>query len=256
MGLFPDASFTHLLRDGSREGLGRYAEAVKSAVAAWEGIDVAEVKFRPTDPLKSWCPPVESGERTPDSRSVECRFAASDTVRKWYLSLERAGYPHILGALFPDDSSDSLHEGADWRGYCDHLIETSIADTVRYDSGGFRVYGFASGILLEARLRALSGQLPSRISASETSPYGVLIRSVEEALGGGSRRAEIVSVDLHPQEKQRFLARWDDEVLERLGADEFAQLLAPLGLTLKQWREPAVEKPPWWRRLFGSSGRR
>ncbi len=45
MGLFPHADFTYLLRDCSREGLGRYAEAVKSAFAAWQGIDVAEVNF-------------------------------------------------------------------------------------------------------------------------------------------------------------------------------------------------------------------
>ncbi len=255
MGFFPHVEFTYLLRDGSREGLGRYAEAVESAFAAWEGIDVAEVKFRP---LKRWCPPVRSGERAPDSRCVECRFAASDTVRRWNLWLKRAGYPHILGALFPDHASDAVDEAADWRGYVHYLIQSGIADTAAIACGRLRVYGFASGILLEARLEALSGELPSRISASETSPYGVLIRSVEEALGGGSRRPEIVSVDPSSQEKQRFLARRDDEVLERLGADEFAQLLAPLGLTLEQWRgeEPAAEKPPWWRRLFGSSGRR
>ncbi len=252
MGLFPHADFTYLLRDCSREGLGRYAEAVKSAFAAWQGIDVAEVNFRP---LKRWCPPVRSGERAPDSRCVRCRFAARGTVREWTLSLERAGYPHILGALVPKHASDALDEATDWRDYVHHLIQGGVADIARVEA---RLYGFASGLLLEARLSALSGHLPSRIPASETSPYGVLIRSVEEALGGGSRRPEIVSVDLGSQERRRFLARCDDAVLERLGADEFAQLLAPLGLSLEQWRgeEPAVEKPPWWRRLFGSSGRR
>ncbi len=112
MGLFSYVNFTHLLRDGSREGLGRYAEAVASAVAAWDGIDVAEMKFRPPDPLKWWCPPVESGARAPDSRSVECRFAASDTVRRWDLSLERAAPPRVFGALFPDYPNDPLLDEA------------------------------------------------------------------------------------------------------------------------------------------------
>ncbi len=235
MGLFPYVSFTRFLRDGSREGLGYYIEAVASAIAAWEGIDIAALEFQPSDPPQGWCPP--SG----DLRRIDCRVPASDPVRRWSLLLFRKAAPRVLGALYADDPSEHLAQSYDWRGYGDHLILSGVSDTARnLGDAAPEVRGFASGILLETRLEALSRRLPSSLSAVEVAPYAALIRAVEEALCAGSGQPEILGVSERRREMRRFLAQQDVDLLERIGEGKLAQLLDPLGMTFKQWRKARV----------------
>ncbi len=245
MGIFPYLTFTRLLRDGSREALGRYAEDLTSAIADWEGVAAAAVKLRPSDPLQAWCPPVEDGvpgkgRRPAAGRTVSCRVPARDVVRRWWLSLEVAGAPRVHGSLFADDPSDHLDEAADLRGYGDHLLRNALADTTdNLDdaaAGGY-TRGGRTGIYLVTRLEALpDGLLPSfRVSA--TPPTGALVRAVEETLGGDSPGREILTVTGRHREVRRFLHRCDIELLERWGVARFSRLLEPLGVTLKQWRQ-------------------
>ncbi len=245
MGLIAHLCFTRLLRDGSREGLRRYLEALTTAVADWEGVDASTIKYRPSDPLKAWCVP-EATRRLDWPRTALCRVAASDAVRRWDLSLHLTGAACVRGDLWADDPSVHLDEAADWQGYGDHLIREAIADTADsidvvapefFGSGG-HARGYRTGIFLVTKLEAFPEDLlpPFRVSEAEV-PTADLIRAVEETLCGGPPCREILSVGGKRRDVRRFLAECDGELLERWGAAEFSRLLAPLGLTLQQWQE-------------------
>ena len=242
MGLLPYLCFTRLLRDGSRAALGRYLEDLTTAFATWEGAD-GGIRFRPGNALRDWCRPLAEGipwevGRSVGPRSVFCRIAASDTVREWHITLGFAGAPRITGALFAKDPSERLDEAYDWHGYGDHLITNSVADTASSIRDLYSVQGFESSVYLVSRIEAVfmgSGANKGRIS--KTSPAKALIRAVEQALSGGLLGREIVTIAADRKKMRKFLARCDTELLETLGAKELSRVLAPLGLTLKQWRK-------------------
>ncbi len=225
--------FTKLLRDCTREGISRYATALSSAIAAWEGVaTAAEVN----DPLQRWCSPMADGTFK-DVQMVPCRIGTSDPICEWFLALIYAGAPRIMGAFVADELLDD--SASHWRAYGDHLLESSVADTASHIDGldELVVRGFESSIYLVTRLKAIKRSGSKHYSISETSPAEALIRAVEEVLNGGLLSPEILTISLKRRKMRQFLARCDTELLERLGATEFSRVLAPIGLTLKQWRK-------------------
>ena len=242
MSKFPYLCFTRLLDDASREGLKCYLEDLTTVLAAWEGADVA-INFRPIDPLSAWCSAPEEGlpweiGQVVGQRTVFCRIAADDGLRVWHLTLNFSGAPCVTGALSADRFTDLLDEASDWRSYGDHLIMNAVAHTASNIEDVYSVRGFESSIYLVARFEAIfmsKGEWKGRISRK--SPAEALIRAVEDTFSSDFLSRELLTIAADRKKMRKFLARCDTELLESLGAEEFSRVLAPLGLTLKQWRK-------------------
>ncbi len=231
MGLVPNLWFTRLLGDFTREGLRSYVEVLALAIAGWEK-DAAAEKFLTGDPLRKWLSPASGGEPAGENRIVDWRIGR-DPSRYWCLAFRPYAQAYLQGSYFLDDERD---ESTDWRGYGDHLIRNAVADTTgNIDEMGY-VRGLPSAIYLEKKLQGVAIDLAPDALGSNGSTIMRFSSAVGEELGCASLGKEILVLREKRKEVREFLTWCDTQLMERWGPSKFSQLLAPLGVTLKRWR--------------------